>query len=219
MSRLLPPNNPIADAVVAELRRFGVDTSQHRARARAACRSTTWRPAPISGASKVVYDRDYSSIALAKPGDIELGRRIRGRRLVPHHRHHAGHQRHRPPTWRWSPCARRAAKGITVSCDLNYRKNLWKWGKPAGEVMRELVRHRGRRHRQRRRLPDGAGHPGGRGRALRQAGPRAVRGADGARCWREFPNLKIDRDHAARIAQRVAQRLVGVPERPQEISW
>jgi 2-dehydro-3-deoxygluconokinase len=31
--------------------------------------------------------------------------------------------------------------GLTVSCDLNYRKNLWKWGKKAGEVMPELVRY------------------------------------------------------------------------------
>ncbi|MBW1660164.1 MAG: sugar kinase, partial [Deltaproteobacteria bacterium] len=30
-------------------------------------------------------------------------------------------------------------KGITVSCDLNYRKKLWKWGKAAGEVMAEMV--------------------------------------------------------------------------------
>jgi 2-dehydro-3-deoxygluconokinase len=30
-------------------------------------------------------------------------------------------------------------KGMTVSCDLNYRKNLWKWGKKAGDVMPELV--------------------------------------------------------------------------------
>jgi 2-dehydro-3-deoxygluconokinase len=29
--------------------------------------------------------------------------------------------------------------GITVSCDLNFRKNLWKWGKSASEVMPELV--------------------------------------------------------------------------------
>jgi 2-dehydro-3-deoxygluconokinase len=29
--------------------------------------------------------------------------------------------------------------GLTVSCDLNYRKNLWKWGKKASEVMPELV--------------------------------------------------------------------------------
>ena len=33
------------------------------------------------------------------------------------------------------------AKGITVSCDLNYRKNLWKYGKKAGEVMRELAKY------------------------------------------------------------------------------
>jgi 2-dehydro-3-deoxygluconokinase len=32
------------------------------------------------------------------------------------------------------------AKGLTVSCDLNYRKNLWKWGKHAADVMRELVK-------------------------------------------------------------------------------
>ncbi|MCE1252284.1 MAG: sugar kinase [Anaerolineae bacterium] len=29
--------------------------------------------------------------------------------------------------------------GITVSCDMNYRAKLWKWGKNASEVMRELV--------------------------------------------------------------------------------
>lgn len=29
--------------------------------------------------------------------------------------------------------------GITVSCDLNFRKNLWNYGKTAGEVMPELV--------------------------------------------------------------------------------
>ena len=29
--------------------------------------------------------------------------------------------------------------GITVSCDLNYRKNLWKYGKTASEIMPELV--------------------------------------------------------------------------------
>ena len=28
---------------------------------------------------------------------------------------------------------------MTVSCDLNYRKNLWKYGKTASEVMPELV--------------------------------------------------------------------------------
>jgi 2-dehydro-3-deoxygluconokinase len=29
--------------------------------------------------------------------------------------------------------------GLTVSCDLNFRKNLWKWGKTAQQVMPEIV--------------------------------------------------------------------------------
>ena len=33
------------------------------------------------------------------------------------------------------------AKGLHVSCDLNYRKNLWKYGKRADEVMTELVKY------------------------------------------------------------------------------
>ena len=28
---------------------------------------------------------------------------------------------------------------LTISCDLNYRKNLWKYGKQASEIMPELV--------------------------------------------------------------------------------
>jgi 2-dehydro-3-deoxygluconokinase len=32
-------------------------------------------------------------------------------------------------------------KGLTVSCDLNYRKNLWKYGRTAQEVMTEIVKH------------------------------------------------------------------------------
>src|SRR5690606_31805238 len=33
------------------------------------------------------------------------------------------------------------AKGLTVSCDFNYRGKLWKYGKSAPEVMRELVKY------------------------------------------------------------------------------
>ena len=32
-------------------------------------------------------------------------------------------------------------KGLTVSCDLNFRKNLWKYGKSAPEIMCELVKY------------------------------------------------------------------------------
>ena len=32
-------------------------------------------------------------------------------------------------------------RGVKISCDLNYRKNLWKYGKKASEVMRELAKY------------------------------------------------------------------------------
>ena len=33
------------------------------------------------------------------------------------------------------------SKGITVSCDLNYRKNLWKYGRQVSDVMKEMVKY------------------------------------------------------------------------------
>ena len=136
---VLPDKNPIADAVVGELRRFGVDTSRIvRGKGRMGIyyveAGANQRP------SKVVYDRENSAIALAKPGDIDWDRAFED----------AGWFHVTGITPAISSSAADLAlesvkkareKGITVSCDLNYRKNLWKWGKPAAEVMRELVKN------------------------------------------------------------------------------
>src|SRR6478672_3379000 len=135
---VLPPNHPIADACIGELRRFGVDTSKIvRAKGRMGIyyleAGANQRP------SKVVYDRDNAAIALAKPGDIDWNSALEG----------AGwfHITGITPALSASAAdlalesVRKAReKGITVSCDLNYRKNLWKYGKTAAEVMRELVK-------------------------------------------------------------------------------
>jgi 2-dehydro-3-deoxygluconokinase len=135
---VLPPNHPVADAAIGELRRFGVDTTRVvRARGRMPLyyveTGANQRP------SKVVYDRDNSAIALAKPGDIDWDRVFDG----------AGwfHITGITPALSASAAElsnqaiRKAReKGLTVSCDLNYRKNLWKYGKTAAEVMRELVK-------------------------------------------------------------------------------
>ena len=86
----------------------------------------------------MVYDRDYSSVALAKPGDVDWDAAFEGAGWF----HVTGITpaiSARRPIWRWKRCAAAREKGLTVSCDLNYRKNLWKWGKPTSEVMRELV--------------------------------------------------------------------------------
>ncbi|HTX38093.1 MAG TPA: sugar kinase [Bryobacteraceae bacterium] len=135
---VMPDKNPIADAAIAELRRFGVDTSRIvRGKGRLGVyfleAGANQRP------SKVVYDRDGSAIARAKPGDLSWDAIFAG----------AGwfHITGITPAISASAAdlalesvARAHALGLTVSCDLNYRKNLWKWGKPAAEVMRELVR-------------------------------------------------------------------------------
>jgi 2-dehydro-3-deoxygluconokinase len=134
---VLPDKNPVADAVIGELRRFGVDTSRIvRGKGRLGIyyleAGANQRP------SKVVYDRDHSAIALAKPGDINWDRALDDASWF--------HITGITPAISSSAAdlsleAVQAArkKGITVSCDLNYRKNLWKWGKPTAEVMRELV--------------------------------------------------------------------------------
>jgi 2-dehydro-3-deoxygluconokinase len=135
---VLPANHVIAEAVIGELRRFGVDTSRIvRGRGRMGVyyveTGANQRP------SKVQYDRDGAAIALAKPGDIDWDSALDG----------AGwfHITGITPALSASAAelsleaVRKAReKGLTVSCDLNYRKNLWKYGKPASEVMRELVK-------------------------------------------------------------------------------
>ncbi len=135
----LPEKNALADAVVSQLRSFGVDTSRIvRTRGRLGIyfleTGANQRP------SKVIYDREFSSIALAKPGQIPWEDSFQGANWF----HITG------ITPAISASAADLAlesvriareKKIIVSCDLNFRKNLWKWGKPASEVMRELLTH------------------------------------------------------------------------------
>jgi len=134
----VPPNN-IGDACLGELRRFGVDTSAVRRQGERLGvyfleAGANQRP------SKVTYDRSGSAIATAKRGDFDWNAVFDGASWF----HVSG------VTPAISAGAADLAleavqaarsKGITVSCDYNYRKNLWRWGKKAPEVMRELVRH------------------------------------------------------------------------------
>ncbi len=132
------PNNPIGDACISELRKFGVDTKKiKRGNGRMGIYFLE------SGAnqlpSKVIYDRADSAIALAKPGDIDWD----GVFADVDWFHISGIT----PAISESAMAlslesvREAKKhGVTVSCDLNYRKNLWKYGKKASDIMCELAK-------------------------------------------------------------------------------
>ncbi len=135
---VLPANNPIADALLGELRRFGVDTSQI-VRGKGRMGIYFVEPGANQRASKVVYDRDKSAIALAAPGDIDWAAALDGGSWF----HITGiTPAIGASAARLSVEALREARerGLTVSCDLNYRKNLWKYGKTAQEVMSELFR-------------------------------------------------------------------------------
>jgi len=135
---VLPEKNPLAEAAIADLRRFGIDTSKIvRGQGRMGIyfieTGANQRP------SKVVYDRDGSAISLAKPGSLNWNEILDGASWF----HFTGIT----PALSSSAAdlameavGRARELGVTVSCDLNYRKNLWKWGKPATEVMPELVR-------------------------------------------------------------------------------
>lgn len=136
---VLPPNNPIVDSFIGELRRFGVDAS-HIVRKKGRFGIYFVEPGANQRPSKVVYDRDNSAIALAKPGDIDWNACLDGGSWF--------HITGITPALSQSAAdlaiesvQAANAKGLTVSVDLNYRKNLWKYGKAPKEVMPEIVRH------------------------------------------------------------------------------
>jgi len=133
---VLPPANPIAEAAIRQLRGFGVDTSKI---ARAPGRMGIYflESGANQRPSKVVYDRAGSSLALASATSIDWDAALEGADwfhvtgITPAISQGAA-------DLALQAAAKARAAGLTVSCDLNYRKNLWKYGKAAQEVMRRL---------------------------------------------------------------------------------
>lgn len=131
------PQNDIARACVKDLRKYGVGTSKI---VYGGDRLGIYflETGAVARASKVVYDRAHSAIAEILPGMIDWEEALKD------------------ASWfHWTgitPAISQGAAdvcleaietanrlGVPVSCDLNYRKNLWKYGKKASEVMPRLV--------------------------------------------------------------------------------
>ncbi|MBQ7011145.1 MAG: sugar kinase [Clostridia bacterium] len=133
------PANDLGRAAVSELRRFGVDTSaikftDKRLGLYFTETGSNMRP------SKVIYDRDNTAIAAVKPGDFDWDTILADADWF--------HVTGITPALSESLCEatiealkKCKEKGITVSCDLNYRKKLWKWGKEPIEVMPEIAKY------------------------------------------------------------------------------
>lgn len=131
------PENDIAQACVKDLRKHGVKTDNI---IYGGTRLGIYflETGAVTRASKVIYDRAHSAVSEIEPGMIDWDKVFEGAEWF----HWTGIT---PAISQGAAdvCleAIKAANrlGLTVSCDLNYRKKLWKYGRTAAEVMPELV--------------------------------------------------------------------------------
>jgi 2-dehydro-3-deoxygluconokinase len=132
------PANAVGDAGLAALRSFGIDT--HNV-VRSGDRVGLYYLEAGAGprASAVTYDRAGSALATARTEEFEWPRILAGAGWL--------HVSGITPAISAAAAAitldavRSArASGLTVSCDYNNRGKLWRWGKPAREVMPEIIR-------------------------------------------------------------------------------
>jgi 2-dehydro-3-deoxygluconokinase len=132
------PKNDLGKAVLRTLRSYGVDVSHialggERLGLYFVEKGASQRP------SKVIYDRKYSSISTAKKEEFEWNRIFNGANwfhftgITPALSDDAASICN-------DACKVAKKKGVTVSCDLNYRKNLWSSEK-ARKIMGELMQY------------------------------------------------------------------------------
>jgi 2-dehydro-3-deoxygluconokinase len=132
------PPNAIGEACIRFLRGRGVDTDAIR---RGGDRMGLYylEAGADQRPSKVIYDRAHSAIVEASPDAFDWDALLEGAVWL----HATGIAPALSANMAATVMAAMKAarkKGITVSCDYNYRKNLWKYGKSAPEVMPDLVR-------------------------------------------------------------------------------
>lgn len=131
------PSHEIGDACLQFLRQYNVGTSKIL---RGGDRLGIYflETGAVMRASQVIYDRANSSLATIQPDMLDWDEIFKN----------AGwfHWTGITPAISASATAVclqavkvARARGVTISCDMNYRAKLWKWGRKAGEVMEELV--------------------------------------------------------------------------------
>jgi hypothetical protein len=131
------PENDIANWCISDLRKYGVGT-RHILRGGERVGIYFLETGAVARPSKVIYDRANSSFAEVEKGMINWKEILKDESWF----HWTG----------ITPAISQGAAdvcleavktanemGITVSCDLNYRKNLWRYGKSAAEIMPQLV--------------------------------------------------------------------------------
>lgn len=132
------PTHEIGQCAVNALRKYGVNT-KHMVRGGDRLGTYFVEKGASQRASKVIYDRAYSAIALAKASDFDWDTIFEGADWF-HWTGITAALGGELPQICLEACKAAKAKGIKISCDLNYRKKLWSTEK-AKEVMSELVKY------------------------------------------------------------------------------
>ena len=133
------PSNAIGDAAIGELRRFNVGTDKI-IRADGRMGIYYLETGANQRASKVIYDRAYSAISMFDPEKYDWDSIFNNVTWL----HISGiTPAISEETKEASILSVKEAKkrGVTVSIDLNYRKNLWKYGVDAKEVMSVMTEY------------------------------------------------------------------------------
>lgn len=132
------PGSEMGHAALGEVRRYGVDTTPS---VYGGDRLGLYYLEMGAGnrSSKVIYDRANSGMASLQKGMIDWADMFKTATWF----HWSGitpaiSQSAADATLEAIQAAREA--GITVSCDLNYRANLWKYGKTPADIMPELMK-------------------------------------------------------------------------------
>ena len=131
------PDNPIAETGLGELRRLGVDVG-HVVRGGGRLGIYYCEKGASQRPSKVVYDRMHSGITDARRRDFDWPKLLKGAGYF----HFTGIT---PALGGELPricedaCRAAKAVGARISCDLNYRKNLWDT-RTASRVMTGLLK-------------------------------------------------------------------------------
>ena len=132
------PKNPIGNAAINDMRKFGVDT-RFIARGGERVGIYFYEKGASVRPSNVVYDRAHSSISEAQPGDIDWRAAFEGAEWF----HFTGITPalgDNVAKLTEEGCRIAKEMGLTVSCDLNFRKKLWTSEK-AGRVMGKLMEY------------------------------------------------------------------------------
>ncbi|RKS55717.1 2-dehydro-3-deoxygluconokinase [Gillisia mitskevichiae] len=131
------PDNDFGDKVLSEISRYRVG-QKHIVKGGDRLGIYFLEKGSAIRSGKVIYDRAESAIANVKTGDINWEKALKG-----------------VEWFHWSgitpgiseaaaqecllACKTARSMNIKISCDLNYRKTLWKWGKRPDEVLPEIL--------------------------------------------------------------------------------